>query len=146
MPISPEEQTMRRRATKQKQNAVARAKATHSKTEGEKEEFDNIFQASFSPEVTEFFQFVVGKKNGFVTRWDVRSLIRDKKMSVLINEDQPIIGGEKINVGFNGFTGVDGKPITQKIYRIVVRTGDMFAITFTWRFDKKIRQMQLVID
>ena len=127
MPISADEHNNRRREAKRKQNAVARAKATHSRKEDDRGDFDFVFNGQIE---TDLVGYCLDNGLEYINTRGLTRLVKEGKLLIKINEGEPVIGGTLIKPTFKGFKTVDDKNPGIKIRKILVSTAPPLSVTF----------------
>jgi len=131
MGIIVDQQNDIRRQRKQRQTAIAQAKAVHTKKDSESEQFDYRFFASFDHGTLESASYLCKERGfSFVDSRGMREMISCGKMVLKIDDNQPLIGGKLITVTKDQFKFLNDEPIMTRIRSIIVMVVPPFAVSF----------------
>ena len=134
MPITADQHNERRRATKQ--NASAKARAAHKKSDTRGEKFSFVFDANLSEKtLAKMVDVCIERNYKHFNRAGLIAMARSGDLSVKIFENEPAIGGQEVLITMDGFKAADGGSLPMRIYKIVVPMIPPLAMTFSYDRD-----------
>lgn len=143
--VTPEEHEAMRVEARDRKRAAAHRRSAH-KDEQVPEEFDWHFSGSFSEQThAELRAIQARNKHDFVNTFHLQRLMRENRLTLDIDGDEPIIGGAKLLVTRAGFVNMTGEPLPCRVYRVIVDIDEMFSYTFTYCRDKYTGRMVMLI-
>jgi hypothetical protein len=144
--VTPEEHEQKRKEARDRKQAQAHARSAHKKEEKPSDEFDWHFSGSYTEDTwLQLEEILTRNKHNFVNTFHLRRLVGDNRLKVVIDEDEPIIGGSVLLVTFGGFKLLNGEPLPCRVYRVIVDIDRMFSHTYTYCRDKYSQRMAMMV-